>query len=103
MAFIVKNEEFICSNCGKKVQKAEKTCRNHCPFCLYSLHLDNDPGDRSANCGGVLKPVSFETDKKRGYMIVSQCQTCGVIKRNKIVEDDSIEVLSSLNMNNIVL
>ena len=25
--------------------------RNHCPNCLTSLHLDNEPGDRAANCG----------------------------------------------------
>ena len=26
--------------------------RNHCPNCLASVHLDDEPGDRAADCGG---------------------------------------------------
>ena len=25
------DEEFICENCGKKVEKAKYTARDHCP------------------------------------------------------------------------
>ena len=32
--------------------------RNHCPNCLTSLHLDNEPGDRAADCGGQMEPVA---------------------------------------------
>ena len=31
---------------------------NHCPNCLTSLHLDNEPGDRAADCGGQMEPVA---------------------------------------------
>ena len=34
------NESFICLNCGKKVEVATRTCRNHCPYCFASLHVD---------------------------------------------------------------
>lgn len=27
--------------------------RNHCPNCLYSLHVDIEPGDRESECGGT--------------------------------------------------
>ena len=39
------DEEFICENCGKKVGKLGYSCRNHCPYCLYSKHVDKNPGD----------------------------------------------------------
>ena len=40
------DEEFICENCLNKVQKLGYTARDHCPFCLYSKHVDINPGDR---------------------------------------------------------
>ena len=38
------DESFICENCGKKVTKLGYTARDHCPYCLYSKHLDINPG-----------------------------------------------------------
>lgn len=41
------NETFHCLECGKLVPLAERTCRNHCPYCFASRHVDGDiPGDR---------------------------------------------------------
>lgn len=40
------NENFICENCNKEVLKSEYTARDHCPYCLYSKHVDINPGDR---------------------------------------------------------
>ena len=60
------DEEFICENCGKKVSKLGYTCRNHCPYCLHSKHLDINPGDRKEACHGLLKPVGAEIDSKKG-------------------------------------
>jgi len=37
------DEKFICENCGKEVQKLGYTCRNHCPSCLHSKHVDINP------------------------------------------------------------
>ena len=34
------DEKFICENCGKKVPKLGYSCRNHCPYCLHSKHVD---------------------------------------------------------------
>ena len=36
------NEPFVCIQCGKTVPLAKKTCRNHCPFCFTSLHVDGE-------------------------------------------------------------
>jgi len=37
------DENFICENCGKEVSKLGYTCRNHCPSCLHSKHVDVNP------------------------------------------------------------
>ena len=41
------DEEFTCENCGKHVPKLGYSCRNHCPYCLHSKHVDVNPGDRA--------------------------------------------------------
>ena len=64
------DEEFICEHCGKLVPKLEYSCRNHCPYCLYSKHVDINPGDRAETCHGTLKPIGIELNSKKGYVIV---------------------------------
>ena len=74
---------FVCGNCGKEVQPMGNSSRNHCPFCLWSLHVDINPGDRANPCGGLMKPIRSEPDPKKGFVIIHKCQRCGEIKRNK--------------------
>lgn len=83
-------EDFICEHCQKKVVGNGYT--NHCPFCLYSKHVDINPGDRKCSCQGLMKPVAVEITRN-GYTIVHQCEKCGVIKRNKTASDDSFEAI----------
>ena len=59
----MKDEEFICDSCHKKVNKLNYTARDHCPYCLYSKHVDINPGDRKNNCLGLLKPITIEKYK----------------------------------------
>ena len=83
------NEGFICNNCGAAVQPLTNgSYRNHCPYCLYSLHLDNIPGDRSNNCFGIMKPIGIRYNGKKGWQIVHRCQTCGAEKVNRVAPDD---------------
>lgn len=51
---------FTCRVCGWPVgpQAAGTQHRNHCPNCLASVHLDDEPGDRAADCGGTMEPVA---------------------------------------------
>lgn len=95
---------FICANCGKEVLPMGSSSRNHCPFCLCSLHVDINPGDRANNCGGLLKPVSAYPDPKKGYIIVHKCTKCGAICRNKAaynvaVQPDNMELIIKLTAN----
>ncbi|MBX9704519.1 MAG: RNHCP domain-containing protein [Silvanigrellaceae bacterium] len=86
--FTKRNEEFTCQNCSANVPKSSQTCRDHCPYCLFSLHVDNFPGDRASECKGTLKPVSWSVHKKKGYMIHYLCQSCGIKKVNKFLQHD---------------
>lgn len=99
--FTKNDDGFICAHCGKQVQPLGYTSRNHCPFCLWSLHVDVNPGDRASECGGALEPVSAVPDPKRGYIIIHRCQRCGALRRNKAaheakVQPDNLPLLISL-------
>lgn len=91
---------FVCVNCGKQVEKLNVTSRNHCPYCLHSLHVDIVPGDRANPCKGILKPIAIETSAKKGYVIVFKCDKCGEITRNKSADDDDFEKLLEVAKNN---
>lgn len=87
-----KNDEaFICGHCGKAVEPLGYTSRNHCPFCLWSLHVDINPGDRANECGGLMKPIKAELDSKKGYVIVHRCEKCGEIKRNRAANEAKVQ------------
>lgn len=87
------NEAFICLNCGKKVLKADKTCRNHCPFCFVSRHVDGEePGDRASICQSPMYPISYEM-KNSEIRILFRCVKCGKQHRNKRAMDDQVEHL----------
>ena len=90
-------EDFICEMCGAKVSGNGYT--NHCPECLWSKHVDNNPGDRAATCGGMMKPISIEPDGER-FIITHKCETCGKIKRQKTTDDDNIDTIIELSRDN---
>ena len=82
---------FICQNCGKEVLPLGYTSRNHCPFCLCSLHVDINPGDRANDCRGLLRPIQTLPDPKRGFIIIHRCEKCGVTVRNKSAHDAKVQ------------
>lgn len=87
--FIKNDNEFICINCGKRIEKLKYTSRDHCNHCLFSLHVDITPGDRENDCKGLLVPINVELNSKKGEVIVYKCQKCGAIIRNIVAKDDS--------------
>ena len=70
--------------------------RNHCPNCLTSLHLDNEPGDRAADCGGQMEPVAVWVRKGGEWAIVHRCTRCGVLRSNRTAADDNPMKLMSI-------
>lgn len=85
-------EDFTCDHCGQKVSGDGYT--NHCPSCLWSLHVDVYPGDRAANCGGLMEPIAVEQSPD-GYRILHRCQLCRAEKWNRAATgDDFAQVLA---------
>ena len=89
--FTKNDSGFTCANCGATVLPLGYTSRNHCPFCLCSLHVDINPGDRANTCGGILRPIRTEPDAKRGYVITHKCDKCGKLSRNKTAHEAKIQ------------
>lgn len=86
-------EDFTCMNCGAEVSGDGYT--NHCPQCLHSRHVDINPGDRAADCGGLMVPVAV--DQKRGdYILLQRCVQCGHERKNKVSPADSRAALVKL-------
>lgn len=73
---------------------------NHCPFCLWAKHVDVEPGDRLADCGGMMKPVAYEKmgDKER---VIHLCIKCGHEHKNKLAPEDNRDVLVEVIKKNI--
>ena len=93
----VRKRKFVCENCGKKVKKLGYSCRNHCPYCLHSKHVDKNPGDREELCHGILEPIGLEINSKKGYVIVFRCKKCGAIRKNKAAKDDNMDLIIKLS------
>ncbi|MFS0673017.1 RNHCP domain-containing protein [Ornithinibacillus sp. 179-J 7C1 HS] len=92
------NTGFQCGHCGSKVLPLTNgSFRNHCPYCLYSKHLDENLGDRSSLCQGLMEPIELIYHTKKGYQIVHRCCTCHKVQRNimavNTVQEDNIFLL----------
>lgn len=91
-------EGFICAHCGAPVPAA--ACgtrhRNHCPFCLWSLHVDIRPGDRASLCRGRMEPISLWMKEDGETMILHRCTICGSIKANRLAGDDDDLVVRNI-------
>lgn len=91
---------FQCKVCGRDVfpANAGSEHRNHCPNCLTSLHLDIEPGDREADCGGIMDPVSVWVRKGGEWAIIHRCRRCGSLASNRVAADDNPMKLMSIAM-----
>jgi hypothetical protein len=91
-------EDFTCENCGFEV--AGNGYTNHCPVCLWSKHVDVNPGDRQATCRGLMRPIGVE-NKAGEHIILHECVDCGFRKRNIAANDDDLDKLIELSNNPI--
>ncbi len=86
-------EDFTCLHCGARV--AGNGYTDHCPWCLWSRHVDINPGDRAARCGGTMRPVRA-VYAHGACTITYRCEGCGMEKRFKAAQDDSKDLLERL-------
>ena len=89
-------ENFICEKCGAKVKGNGYT--DHCPVCLWGKHVDVNPGDRVAGCGGLMKPVGV-IKKGDGHVIKYRCMKCKHQFGVKLAQNDNFEAMIKIIKN----
>lgn len=97
--FTKNNEEFTCINCHELVPKHPTSSRDHCIHCLYSLHIDINPGDRMSKCLGEMIPIGIENTNNR-ERIVYECNKCNKIHKNIVAPDDNRDLIINLYQKN---
>ena len=98
--------DFRCAHCGHIVSSAHWLSgvnnRNHCPYCLWSRHLDlYAAGDRLSACKAPMQPLALTTKRSRNkyshgrgeLMLVHLCTDCGNLSINRIAADDNSDTL----------
>ena len=93
------SEPFKCRNCrafiGAPPSGGQQ--RNHCPMCLYSLHVDDKtPGDRRSSCRSLMQPVGVFYRRNLEQVVVHRCLGCGFVRYNRIAADDNPILLAEL-------
>jgi hypothetical protein len=85
-----RHDSFTCLVCNTSIPGAAfgTRHRNHCPHCLWSRHLDDEPGDRRCPCREPMEPVAIEVRRTGEWAVVHRCTGCGVLKANRIAGDD---------------
>ena len=94
--FTKTTENFTCAHCGADVLGNGYT--NHCPKCLWSKHVDNNPGDRQSTCGGMMRPISVES-KSGKFIITHKCEKCGKIIKQHTSENDDMNAIITISSN----
>ena len=89
---------FLCTHCHRAIPAtAPGTAhRNHCPHCLWSLHVDLQTGDRRSACRGPMEPVAIGIQPNGEWSILHRCQRCGMIRMKRIAGDDNDVLLVSM-------
>src|SRR5215211_9138820 len=94
--------DFKCAHCCGVVSSAHLLSgvnnRNHCPYCLWSCHLDlYAAGDRLCACKAPMKPIGltmklgrnkYQRDARGELMLIHQCTDCKTLSINRIAADD---------------
>ncbi|MBL9030780.1 MAG: RNHCP domain-containing protein [Phycisphaerae bacterium] len=89
---------FTCIHCRAEVRLAAwgTSHRNHCPRCLWSRHLDEEPGDRRSACRAAMEPIAITVRGDGEWAIVHRCNGCRTLRTNRIAGDDHELALLSL-------
>lgn len=90
MAFKKTVENFVCEHCGHDNVGTGFT--DHCERCLWSKHVDIDPGDRREECGGMMEPVELGS-KNNEARIMEKCLKCGFARWSRVQPNDDFEVV----------
>src|SRR5918996_3785658 len=109
--------DFRCAHCQAIVSCAHFISgvnnRNHCPYCLWSCHLDlYVAGDRLSACKAPMKPSGLTVKKGRNkyqretrgeLMLIHACVECKALSINRIAADDDSETILSIFHESLML
>ncbi|MCY3623229.1 MAG: RNHCP domain-containing protein [Gammaproteobacteria bacterium] len=83
-------EDFTCERCG--AFNVGDGYTNHCSVCLTSKHVDIHPGDRTAACGGLMRPVSVDASHGR-WRLTHRCERCSFERANFARDEETGAVI----------
>ena len=100
--FMASFGDFRCAHCRVIVSCMHLLSgvnnRNHCPYCLWSCHLDlYSAGDRLSACKALMKPIGLTIKRRRNryqsvprgeLMLIHECVECKSLSINRIAADD---------------
>jgi hypothetical protein len=109
--------DFKCAHCLVLVSSAHLISgvnnRNHCPYCLWSCHLDlYAAGDRLSACKAPMKPIGltmkmgrnkYQRDSRGELMLIHQCTECRTLSINRIAADDDSGTVISVFQESLML
>ncbi len=83
-------DSFTCIRCRREVPLSSYGTkhRNHCPACLWSRHLDIEPGDRQSPCRAPMEPIGIEVRPDGEWAIIHRCTACNTLRANRLAGDD---------------
>jgi rubrerythrin len=93
------SEAFKCRRCKAFIGAPPSggRHRNHCPSCLWSLHVDHKtPGDRASECRSLMEPVGSLARLNGEQAVVHRCRACGIERHCRVAADDSPLLLMKL-------
>jgi DNA-directed RNA polymerase subunit RPC12/RpoP len=93
------DDSFTCGHCHRFVGSLPSGGhhRNHCPYCLYSRHVDAErSGDRANPCGGMMAPIGAFQRLNGEHVLVHRCERCGFERFNRLGADDDFDLVLSL-------
>ena len=109
--------DFKCAHCRVLVSSAHLVSgvnnRNHCPYCLWSCHLDlYAAGDRLSACKAPMKPIGltmkmgrnkYRREARGELMLIHQCTECPTLSINRIAADDDSETVIAVFQESLTL
>jgi hypothetical protein len=100
------NSDFRCAHCSNIVMITPALSavhnRNHCPYCLWSRHLDlYAAGDRLSACKAPMRPLGLTMKPAHNkyapgggeLMLIHACTDCSRLSINRIAADDDADTL----------
>ena len=109
--------DFKCAHCHVFVSSAHQLSgvhnRNHCPYCLWSCHLDLfAAGDRLSACKSEMKPIGltmkmgrnkYRLESRGELMLIHECVECKSVSINRIAADDDAETVITVFQESLVI